>query len=275
MIRDLNHLISRNDFPMHILELDLFPFESIISPNEAEKDASFFIMKDNYIALNSTLILEIFTSTLKKYKLYRLDQELSEATDISQSTMILLLIQPELYSCWNTRMQLVEKHFSTIEYELRFTALLLSKYPKRPFIWSFRFWLIKKQFLSEFHFSYYAIESQIIIKAAEKYPSNYHAWSYRRCLFMLVYPDCSQSELQTEQEIVWTFLKRHPSDFSAWTYFSNLVNANQESNSLSNLIILTKDEFYKELINLQFVYGSHPILSSWIENVATICSMTG
>lgn len=90
-----------------------------------------------------------------------------------------------------------------IHRELHFTALLISKHPKRACIWNYRWWLISKRLITdenelaqEFNIAGVNLEAFwklpliiIIFKiGAEKYMSNYQAWAYRRKVFHMI-PD--------------------------------------------------------------------------------------
>lgn len=96
-----------------------------------------------------------------------------------------------------------------IHRELHFTALLISKHPKRACIWNYRWWLISKRLITdenelaqEFNIAGVNLEAFwkltliiIIFKiGAEKYMSNYQAWAYRRKVFHMI-PDSVKKSL--------------------------------------------------------------------------------
>ncbi|GLI77712.1 Rab geranylgeranyltransferase [Penicillium ochrochloron] len=169
----------------------------------------------------------------------------------------LLSRNPEYYTVWNYRRQVLRHQFSNagdsdeedstkkiaelIKNDLVFLMPLLRSFPKCYWIWNYRLWLLdearrllplamSRQFWQE--------ELVLVGKMLTLDSRNFHGWGYRRLvvetLKQLGTPTESASMTQKEFEYAKKMIGANLSNFSAWHYRTKLILRLLEEQSASD-----------------------------------------
>lgn len=132
--------------------------------------------------------------------------------DIDACTLVVACLNPECYSLWRYRKNLVKSGYLVAELEYRLSEFLLTKHASKGRIWEYRCWLLDSFPIPAFA---RANDGHVCSRAADKYKCNYPSWNFRRKYILhgkdsevLLY------ELQENQ----VFVKRHVGDSSGWSY---------------------------------------------------------
>ncbi|ANZ78018.1 BA75_04573T0 [Komagataella pastoris] len=154
--------------------------------------------------------------------------------DTLGETSRLLDLNPEFYTAWNYRRDIITNHvFSELKdsqaahtfilKELQFVGKQLKSYPKVYWIWNHRKWLIEQDDLFDLK-----QEMALIDKMLTMDSRNYHVWAYRRYIVGLV-----QSKMEREEDIILSnmeefnyttkLIEENISNYSAWHNRSQLL----------------------------------------------------
>ncbi|KAI8619720.1 hypothetical protein BC830DRAFT_1102770 [Chytriomyces sp. MP71] len=136
-----------------------------------------------------------------------------DRADLTLASMLLLLMNPEIYSAWNTRKRLLVARTLSLTEELAFVDLVLTKHPKRPSAWTHRAWLLAR-WERNFEDNARAHELDVCDKAARRYRMNYHAWTHR----WKVTQDSSLEFKLFAFQRVKTYICSHISEHSAFAH---------------------------------------------------------
>ncbi|ODV86116.1 hypothetical protein CANARDRAFT_22023 [[Candida] arabinofermentans NRRL YB-2248] len=184
--------------------------------SKIEKDAAKII---KYRRLNDT----VFEN--KQRELYN-DKAFNETT-------ALLNLNPELYSIWNYRRDILVKNkfnglneqelHELFQSELRFVQEQLYKYPKCYWIWNHRIWCLNNDRLSDWLF-----ELKLIAKFFQADSRNYHVWQYRRfiveCLKKTKENEKDKAEVDYDEfKFTSNMINKDISNYSAWHNRSKLI----------------------------------------------------
>ncbi|KAJ5777536.1 hypothetical protein N7520_000782 [Penicillium odoratum] len=191
---------------------------------------------------------------LQKIEDYRsLEREVSEkvaAQDHTSETLKkiseLLNRNPEYYTIWNHRRQVMRQQFSDagddteekstqpilqlIKNDLMFLIPLLRSFPKCYWIWNYRLWLLDEArrllALPEAR-QLWQEEFFLVGKMLTLDSRNFHGWGYRRlvveALKELGTPEEAMSMTQKEFEYAKKMIGANLSNFSAWHYRTKLI----------------------------------------------------
>ncbi|KAJ5637691.1 hypothetical protein N7490_007570 [Penicillium lividum] len=191
---------------------------------------------------------------LQKIEDYRsLEREVSEkvaAQDHTADTLKkiseLLNRNPEYYTIWNHRRQVMRQQFSDagddteekstqpvlqlIKNDLMFLIPLLRSFPKCYWIWNYRLWLLDEArrllVLPEAR-QLWQEEFFLVGKMLTLDSRNFHGWGYRRliveALKELGTPEEAMSMTQKEFEYAKKMIGANLSNFSAWHYRTKLI----------------------------------------------------
>ncbi|XP_013395480.1 protein prenyltransferase alpha subunit repeat-containing protein 1-A [Lingula anatina] len=208
-----------------------------------------------------------------------------EPPELLRLSRAVILINPECYSIWNIRKELLqEKHVSVYE-ELKLSALVLSKHPKSPETFAHRKWILSlscfgadivdnsqiepnqsgnpslrvshiiprvMKLSTEELKALINEEMRVCTMAAEKYANNYNAWSHRIWVIINLF-NCNKQFIMAEYENTRSYVSMHVSDHSGFHYRQFLLsNAEQTSSILQQEL-----DFISELIS---VYPGHEAL---------------
>ncbi|KAJ5662745.1 hypothetical protein N7462_011671 [Penicillium macrosclerotiorum] len=177
--------------------------------------------------------------------------------DTLRKTSDLLSRNPEYYTIWNYRRQVLRHQFSEaealpekeasnqiaelIKNDLMFLIPLLRSFPKCYWIWNYRLWLLDegrrllplalaRQFWQE--------ELALVSKMLTLDGRNFHGWGYRRLvvetLRQLGTPVEAASMTQMEFEYAKKMIGANLSNFSAWHYRTKLIHQLLEEQTASD-----------------------------------------
>lgn len=113
----------------------------------------------------------------------------------------LLIINPEFYTIWNYRREILINNYSNnkeiyediLNQDLNFVLIQLKKFPKCYWIWNHRRWLLFELVkLDKINWNY---EFSIICKLLDLDQRNFHGWHYRRFII-------ENMELQYENNLI-------------------------------------------------------------------------
>lgn len=160
----------------------------------------------------------------------------------------LLNRNPEYYTVWNYRRQVLRHQFSKnsqseeppeenvthnaqlIKSDLLFLIPLLRSFPKCYWIWNYRLWLLDeaRRLLPLPHArQFWEEELALVGKMLTLDSRNFHGWGYRRLvvetLKQLASADESRSITKTEFEYARKMVSANLSNFSAWHYRTKLI----------------------------------------------------
>ncbi|KAK5671614.1 hypothetical protein BDV3_001033 [Batrachochytrium dendrobatidis] len=137
---------------------------------------------------------------------------------IANTSQALVLVNPECYTAWNARKNLISLGQIDAMDEFHFTSLLLSKHPKSSTIWVHRYWIrsqLKESCIADLRM----LDISICEKSADSYKRNYPAWTYRMKTFNL----SSKDNILQELDLSRSWCKAHVSDHSGWNYRQWLI----------------------------------------------------
>lgn len=134
--------------------------------------------------------------------------------DILKLTTELLLTNPDFYTVWNIRREILLAHAeaqpedaeTSWTNELAFTLECLRKNEKSYSVWQHRIWV-----LTQLPRSHYKNEILLCNSFLAKDERNFHCWDYRSYI-----SDIAQIDLEKEFEFTTEKIKSNFSNFSAW-----------------------------------------------------------
>lgn len=164
-----------------------------------------------------------------------------------------LLINPDVYTFWNMRRELVEKEVLDVDREFFFAKLVLSHKSKSNEAFAYRRWLIGR-FLSkcavegELRLGLLRRELDVGEMAAEKSPNNYHAVNHRMWAFnAIVGNNADIAKSFIVNELLWNkkWIFEHVSEHGGYHYRQFLIGGvKTHCNSLAEL-----DGYYRDVKN--------------------------
>ncbi len=96
------------------------------------------------------------------------------------ATRALLLINPDMYTAWNVRKQLILQHTLSEIDELHFLDLVFTKHTKKACAWAHRRWCLARLPESQAKDHRRVMcELTLTARIAERFPKNYYAWTHR------------------------------------------------------------------------------------------------
>ncbi|OJJ70941.1 hypothetical protein ASPBRDRAFT_43813 [Aspergillus brasiliensis CBS 101740] len=204
---------------------------------------------------------------LQKIEKYRqLDQSVREKIAEQQYTpetlekiAELLTSNPEYYTVWNYRRQVLRNEFSRaasagsneaaaeqiatlIKNDLLFTVPLLRSFPKCYWIWNYRTWLLdeaKRLLPVPAARRFWQEELGLVGKMLTLDSRNFHGWGYRRFVVETLRELNSEEQegpqmTQTEYEYAKKMIGANLSNFSAWHYRTKLIQRMLNEKSASD-----------------------------------------
>ncbi|XXZ98109.1 Rab geranylgeranyltransferase [Meyerozyma guilliermondii] len=177
-----------------------------------------------------------------------LDKKDKDVRDIAtlQATTDLLLKNPEFYTIWNYRRDIIValvdaekiKKKDTLEDDLKLIVALLKRYPKCYWIWNHRIWCLDQ--LQQTREANWNVELAIVSKFLDLDSRNYHCWQYRRFVINNMEEDTllessessnsGQKEARAllrinieEYKFTTSKINKNISNFSAWHNRTKLI----------------------------------------------------
>lgn len=162
-----------------------------------------------------------------------------------------MIINPEFYTVWNYRRDIIIEYFQKalsieeitklFEKELLFTLQKMKEYPKVYWLWNHRVWLLNNHPTK----ANWDFELNIIEKLLSSDSRNFHGWHYRRFIINKIEIEKGESLALQEFEYTTSKINKDFSNFSAWHNRSKLIPI------LFNLKIFNdKLEFFKNELNI-------------------------
>lgn len=183
-------------------------------------------------------------------------------------TTELLDLNPELYTVWNYRRDIISKgdflQDDLYRKELKFVFEQLVRYPKCYWIWNHRVWILEQLNQQKSWVS----ELQIVEKLLSADARNFHGWQYRRIIISRLVGFSSSLEeklLLYEKEFDYTTekIESNFSNFSAWHNRSQLILKLFEIDLRKRDIFTSKSAFLQnELLLLKNAMYTDPDDSS-------------
>ncbi|KAF7720026.1 Uncharacterized protein PECH_008101 [Penicillium ucsense] len=153
----------------------------------------------------------------------------------------LLSRNPEYYTVWNHRRQVLRHRFSKDELssseiaelisdDLTFLLPLLRSFPKCYWIWNYRVWLLdeaRRLLPLDMSRQFWQQELALVSKMLTLDSRNFHGWGYRRLVVSTLQqigtPTEAASLTQQEFEYAKKMIGANLSNFSAWHYRTKLI----------------------------------------------------
>ena len=165
------------------------------------------IFEEGNLGIPVSLLPRIYTEAWHSFK-----SSNDNILNLSSTTKILLLFNPECSTLWNYRRKLLQKGILIASKEYQFTSFLLTKHSSKGRIWDYRSWLLQ-------YFSIPTAENtdlKYCNVTADRYRCNYPSWGYRRSQILSKLQ--SGTEYTAELDENKAFIKVHVSDSSGWSY---------------------------------------------------------
>lgn len=152
--------------------------------------------------------------------------------DLNHLLIGALLINPDLYTFWNMKRELVEQNALDINKELNFAKLVLSHKCKSNEAFAYRKWLITNQInprtLTDLLYLENMISKELEVTdmTAEKAQNNYHSWNHRIWVFNKIKTNVELTRNHMENELRFSFkwIFSHVSEHSGYHYRQFLIN---------------------------------------------------
>ncbi|KAF4948374.1 hypothetical protein FGADI_9686 [Fusarium gaditjirri] len=198
-------------------------------------DTSSIVLRDeNAVAIPKLRLVQAFIVAQKLLKQLQADKERISSEDISRSTAVILLMDPEHLTAANTRKRLIrgklrEDVQDRLQLEKHLVDSLLTsrlhRHTKSPTLWNHRRWLMEQYRLHNIQVPVEDDLTRTIMISGERHPRNYYAWCHARYLVnTFILPSSSSQEgiprmINATQK--WCFA--HHNDISGWQFLMFLM----------------------------------------------------
>lgn len=248
-------------------------FTIIPTGDENLRNKSPVLYEENNLGLESWCIKYLYKyvySELLEARKKKLSPQ--ELENLNHLLIGALLINPDVYTFWNMRRELVEKEVVNVDKEFLFSKLVLSCKSKSNEAFAYRRWLITK-ILNKYNEltldeNLYRRELEVAEIAAEKTQNNYHALNHRTWAFNMISGDVNLSKgfIISELELNAKWIFRHVSEHVGYHYRQFLIERIKTyCNTFSEF-----DEYYrnvKKLLecieNVNYVTVLREVLGAW------------
>jgi len=143
-------------------------------------------------------------------------------------TTMLLQVNPEFYTIWNYRRDIMTNYYKTqlsedelkalFDQELGFIMLRLKEFPKVYWIWGHRVWTLKNHPNANWE-----AELGIVSKLLTMDSRNFHGWHYRRIVIQQLEEVTDKSFALKEFDYTTEKINKDFSNFSAWHNRTKLI----------------------------------------------------
>lgn len=206
-------------------------FTVVPTGDENLKNKSPVLYEENNLGLESWCIKSIYGyaySELLESRRKKLSPE--ELNNLNHLLIGALLINPDIYTFWNTKRDLVEQEVLNVDREFVFSKLVLSHKSKSNEAFAYRRWLITR-ILNKFssvtlNDALIRRELEVTDVAAEKSPNNYHAWNHRMWAFDIISKNhqLAKSFIVSELRVNCKWVFSHVSEHVGYHYRQFLLN---------------------------------------------------
>ncbi|KAL5005201.1 hypothetical protein ScPMuIL_018657 [Solemya velum] len=138
LLSDLNNAFRRDN------RIDEYDFIAVLEP---KNNRSPLVLVDHKLGLelwSVKILYQYAYNVLLGWRNREPQGKFIEPLGLVHLTRAVLLINPECYTVWNIRKELIESGFITLIEDLKLGALILTKYPKSPETFGHRKWLLRK-----------------------------------------------------------------------------------------------------------------------------------
>lgn len=224
ILRSLENIIK------HDFELADF---SIVPTEDNTKNKSPVLYESHHLGLESWCIKYVYQYVCSE--LFKVRKNLAEKKigylirdNLNYLLMGGLLINPDINTFWNMRRELVESDILSIEEELKFCKLVLTRKHKSNEAFSYRRWLLKrileKMSKNGIVPSINILQNELSVSelAATGSQNNYHAWTHRIwCMehFVPFFPHILTQELEFSER----WISEHVSENTGYHYRQFLI----------------------------------------------------
>ncbi|KAF5630554.1 prenyltransferase [Fusarium sp. NRRL 52700] len=213
-----------------LLEIELLGKSHIL-------DAHTSVLRDeNAVAIPKLCLVQAFTVAQNLLKQSQAYTQRVSSEDISRSTAVILLMDPEHLTAANTRKRLIRDQWREKDLQDRLylekhliDSLLTSRlhrHTKSPTLWNHRRWLMEQYRLHNIDITAEDGLTRTIMTSGERHPRNYYAWCHARYLVNVFILSSSNSREQISHMVIatqkWCFA--HHNDISGWQFLLFLLN---------------------------------------------------
>ncbi|KAF4971728.1 hypothetical protein FSARC_1527 [Fusarium sarcochroum] len=213
-----------------LLEIELLGKSHVLDPN------STVLRDDNAVAIPKLRLVQAFMVARKLFLSYIGDDQSVSTDEITRSTAVILLMDPEHLTAANTRKRLItakseDKGLTGIlKLEKQLVDSLLTsrlhRHTKSPTLWNHRRWLMGQFRLHGVEASIEDDLMKVIMVSGERHPRNYYAWCHARYLTnTFVIPATNAEEVLSRMITAaqkWCFA--HHNDISGWQFLIFLLD---------------------------------------------------
>lgn len=248
-------------------------FTIVPTGDENLKNKSPVLYEENNLGLESWCIKYVYRYVYPKLSETR-NKKLSpqELDNLSHLLIGALLINPDVYTFWNIKRELVEKEVLNVEKEFLFSKLVLSYKSKSNEAFAYRRWLIAK-ILNKYNEatlieSLFRRELEVAEMAAEKSQNNYHATNHRMWAFSMISHNVNLAKSFVVSELQWSsnWIFSHVSEHAGYHYRQFLIKCvKTHCNSFTVF-----DHYYREvkkflecIENVNYVSVLREVLGPW------------
>lgn len=172
----------------------------------------------------------------------------------------LLMLNPEFYTIWNIRRELLTKLFDSkqldkikaLNDDLKFVMVLFKRYPKCYWIYNHRLWVLK----SLGDNSDWKFELGVVSKVLALDQRNFHAWQLRRVITQNMENTARNNPLNillinlNEFDFTTSKVNNNISNFSAWHNRSKLIPKIYDLFKEVNLNVINSNEVTKKAFGI-------------------------
>lgn len=199
---------------------------------------------------------------------------LHKMKDLNHLLIGALLINPDVYTFWNMKRELVEQNILDINKELEFSKLVLSHKSKSNEAFAYRKWLLTKQINQKVVIDLSYLENMIIKElevtnmTAEKAQNNYHSWNHRIWVFNKIKTnfELTRNHMENELRVSLKWVFSHVSEHSGYHYRQFLINSVRDyaycQDSFDTYYNYVK-KYLKSTENTNYVIALREILGPW------------
>ncbi|KAG7407888.1 hypothetical protein LZL87_005828 [Fusarium oxysporum] len=212
-----------------LLEIELLGISHMLD------NSSTVLRDENAVAIPKLRLVQAFIVAQKLLKQLRTDNQRASSEDISRSTAVILLMDPEHLTAANTRKRLIrdtlreEDLQGSLRLEKHLVDSLLTsrlhRHTKSPTLWNHRRWLMEQYRLHNIEVPVEDDLTRTIMISGERHPRNYYAWCHARYLVNTFIPPSSSQEGISRMIIAtqkWCFA--HHNDISGWQFLMFLLD---------------------------------------------------
>lgn len=236
-------------------EVDVIPCLDCYGKQNKETENP-IVLVNHKLGIKSSCLRPLFLFAYEKLLGRRRERKRDYSLSVTETVQLsraVLLVNAECYTVWNIRKELISAGILSLEDDIKFSALVLSKHPRSAETFAHRRWTIgqleKHKGQNEFVHCCLRSELAISLRAAESYADNYTAWSHRSWLVERFMKDMKK-RLFCELQVMRKWTERHISDNCGFHHKQVLLKylKNVCSNSEVIHLLLSELEFTSDLI---------------------------